>query len=353
VTTGRAKLSADVIGAAKPRPPFLITIDTEGDNLWSRPRAVTTRNAEFIERFQQLCEQYGQRPTWLTNYEMISSPTFRRFAADVIARGTAEIGMHLHAWDSPPLDPLTPDDTSSHPYLIEYPPRVMREKIHRLTATLEDALGVKMLSHRAGRWAFDGRYAEMLLEEGYRVDCSVTPLVSWANTAGAPTGCGGTDYTSFPNEPYWLDLDDISRPGTSQLLEVPVTILSFRPAYVLRVLRVADQLPPFLDSLRVLAHRVANRLSPPAIWLRPTGKNRCQLLDVVERVVHEQLRHAQFMLHSSEFMPGGSPTFPSGASIDALYTDLETLFERIRGRFRAATLCQFHQEIVTSARVQT
>jgi hypothetical protein len=28
----------------------------------------------------------------------------------VIARGTAEVGMHLHAWNSPPTEPLTADD---------------------------------------------------------------------------------------------------------------------------------------------------------------------------------------------------------------------------------------------------
>jgi hypothetical protein len=85
-----------------------------------------------------------------------------------------------------------------------------------------------MVSHRAGRWAFDERYAEMLVEEGYRVDCSVTPLVSWKTTLGDPSGRGGSDYSEFPHESYWVDLDDISRRGTSDLLEVPVTIVSFR-----------------------------------------------------------------------------------------------------------------------------
>jgi hypothetical protein len=330
-------------------PFFLITIDTEGDNVWRRPRTVTTRNAEFLERFQQLCERYGQRPTWLTNHEMIMSSTFRRFAADVIARGTAEIGMHLHAWDSPPLEPLTTDDASAHPYLIEYPASVMREKIHRLTATLEDSLGVKMVSHRAGRWAFDQRYAEMLLDEGYRVDCSVTPLVSWATTLGALTGRGGTDYTHFRHEPYWVDLDDISRPGTSRLLEVPVTIFSFRSGLVDRLVRVLDRLPNELARPRALARRVADRLSPPAVWLRPTGRNRRALLDLIERVIDERLPHAEFMLHSSELMPAGSPALPDAASIEALYADLEILFQRIQRQFRAATLSEFHDEMATKS----
>jgi peptidoglycan/xylan/chitin deacetylase (PgdA/CDA1 family) len=332
-------------GATVPAPAFLITIDTEGDDLWSRPRLVTTRNAEFLERFQRLCEEYGLRPTWLTSHEMIVSPTFQRFAADVIARRTAEIGMHLHAWNSPPFESLTSDDTRTNPYLIEYPPRVMRAKIHALTATLEDALGIKMVSHRAGRWAFDERYAEMLLDEGYRVDCSVTPLVSWKTTLGDPSGRGGSDYTAFPHDAYWVDLDDISRPGTSDLLEVPVTIASFRSGLTTRLVHAVDRLPPRLARVGAFAHRVADRVSPPTAWLRPTGNNDRRLCDVIDWVVHERRPYAEFMLHSSELMPGGSPTFRDRSAIEALYADLKLLFERIQGQFRGATLSEFHDEV--------
>jgi hypothetical protein len=344
-TSDRPEPSTDTAGASVPTPAFLITMDTEGDNLWARPPMVTTRNAEFLERFQQLCERYGHRPTWLTNHEMIASSTFQRFAEDVIARGTAEIGMHLHAWDSPPLEPLTADDDGAHPYLIEYPPRVMQEKIHRLTATLEDTLGVKMVSHRAGRWTFDERYAEMLLDEGYRVDCSVTPLVNWTTMLGDPDGRGGTDYRKFPHEPYWLDLGDISRPGTSTLLEVPVTILSLRSGVVDRLVHALDRLTHRLARAHVLSHRVADRLSPSAAWLRPTGRNRRLLFRVADRVVDERRPHAEFMLHSSELMPAGSPTFPDDASIEALYADVEMLFGRIQDRFHSLTLSEFHDEV--------
>lgn len=324
---------------------FLITIDTEGDNVWGRPRHATTQNAGFLERFQQLCEQYGQRPTWLTNHEMILSPVFQRFARDVLGRGTAEIGMHLHAWDSPPLVPLTTDDAHTQPYLVEYEPRVMREKIHALTGRLEDELGVKMISHRAGRWALDERYAEMLIDQGYKVDCSVTPLVSWASIPGDPSRSGGPDYSRFPHNPYWIDLADISRPGSSTLLEVPVTIVSTRPAVINRLVRLAESLPPSLAGLRRLTHRAADRLAPTAAWLRPTRRNHQQLLSVVDRVLADGSPHAEFMLHSSELMPGGSPTFPDNRSIETLYGELEALFQSVQRRFRAATLSQFHDEI--------
>jgi len=320
-------------------PPFLITIDTEGDDLWSRPRTVTTRNAAFLERFQMLCEEHGLRPTWLVDYQMLSSPVFGQFASDVLERDAAEIGTHLHAWDSPPLEPLTEDDSAHQPYLIEYPPRVMREKIHALTGLLEDTFGMKMTSHRAGRWGFDERYAEMLLAEGYLVDCSVTPLTSWQSSRGAPNGSGGPDYRGFPREPYWLDLGDISRPGDSPLLEVPATVAPGWPSLLQSVIAAGG-----------LAGRLANRVRPRAIWLRPDGRNRRHMVRLVEEIAQGNGSHAEFMLHSSELMPGGSPTFRTAASIESLYADLRALFGAVRRRYRGLTLRELHAELAASRR---
>src|SRR5262252_7680186 len=191
-----------------PETPFIITIDTEGDDLWSRPREITTRNAGYLPRFQALCERFGFKPVYLTNYEMAMSDAFVEFGRDVIARGTGEIGMHLHAWNSPPLVPLTDDDFSHQPYLTEYPDRVMGEKIRTMTRLLEDQFGQPVFSHRAGRLGFDGRYAAMLLREGYQVDCSVSPRLDWRWALGDPSRGGGPDYRAFPDRPYFMDPSD-------------------------------------------------------------------------------------------------------------------------------------------------
>ncbi|TBL38783.1 deacetylase, partial [Klebsiella oxytoca] len=79
------------------------------------------------------------------------------------------------AWNSPPIVALTDNDLHYQPYLIEYPKSQMRDKIAFMTDLLENKLQTKMLSHRAGRWAFNETYAQLLIEFGYQVDCSVTP----------------------------------------------------------------------------------------------------------------------------------------------------------------------------------
>ena len=117
------------------RAPFIVTVDAEGDDAWSRPARTETRNAAFLPRFQRLCERHGLRASWLAEHAMALDPAFREFGRDLLARGAGEIGMHLHAWETPPFTPLTDDDRRRQPYLTEYPDDVMRAKIERHTHT--------------------------------------------------------------------------------------------------------------------------------------------------------------------------------------------------------------------------
>jgi hypothetical protein len=312
------------------QPAFIITVDTEGDNEWSRPNPILTRNAAHLPRFQALCEEFGFRPTWLTNYEMAKSMEFVRFGRDVIGRGAGEIGMHLHAWSSPPIKPLTHDDHATHPYLIEFPTDIMAAKVGFMTDLLQQQFGVKMVSHRAGRWAFNATYAQLLVEHGYLADCSVTPHVSWRKTMGNPDGQGGPDYNGFPSQPYFLDLDRIDRPGRSTLLEVPPTIIKSKLAVV----------APWAYTIRGM-RRFARKFEPPISWIYPDGTNLKHMLKCVRTAVIEKRPHIEFVIHSSELMPCGSPRFSSDERIERLYVDLRVLFAEIARNFRGLTLKEF------------
>jgi hypothetical protein len=311
------------------RPAFLITIDTEGDAIWSRPRQILVRNAGFLPRFQTLCERFGFKPTYLVNYEMAESPEFQEFGRDLLRREAGEIGMHLHAWNSPPLHDLTGDDYHHQPYLIEYPAAVIEAKIAHMTALLAERFGTPMRSHRAGRWATDARYMALLLKYGYEVDCSVTPTVSWRWTSGDPSGGGGTDYRAYPQQAYYIDPAAPQRPGSSPLLELPVTIEVTYP-----LLQMLARTP--LSAFGPLARLAARRR-----WLRPNGENLQPMLRLVDRHARSGTPYIEFVLHSSEFMPGGSPTFPTAESIERLYENLEVLFAAIAPHFQGATLSEY------------
>ncbi|MDV1069714.1 polysaccharide deacetylase family protein [Klebsiella pasteurii] len=316
------------------KPAFLITIDTEGDNLWQKHDSITTENARYLPRFQQLCEKYGFKPVWLTNYEMAIDPVYIEFAKDTIARGTAEIGMHLHAWNSPPTDPLTDDDWRHKPYLIEYSDAAMRAKVDYMTRLLEDTFQTKMVSHRAGRWAFDERYARLLVEYGYLVDCSVTPRVNWKTAKGAPQGDGGTDYRHFPQHAYFLDENDIRREGQSSLLEVPMSIQYKHSAW--------------MNSLKQGYDRLRGKVRSPSVhWLRPMGGNVETMKKVVEQTLTQGNDYVEYMLHSSEYMPGGSPTFKNEQDIERLYADLDAFFSWLAPQVKGMTLAEYYQQKLT------
>jgi hypothetical protein len=311
------------------QPAFLITIDTEGDNLWSDSRRITTRNSGFLPRFQQVCEEYGLKPTYLVNYEMARCPVFGRFARDTLRRSAAEIGCHIHAWNSPPDYALTADDLRHKPYLTEYPAEILWAKVAAQTALLEQTFACPITSHRAGRWGFDGEYARAVSHHGYIVDCSVTPGVSWRSSPGKSDG---PDYSEAPSNPYFLDFNDVCKPGGSALLEAPMTIVRLWPR--------ADRLRAKLAS-RSVVRAALNRLMPPLSWLRPNGGNTRAMLRLLRRAMAEHRPYVEFMLHSSELMPGGSPTFQDEQSIDRLYRQMRTLFGAARGRFEPLTLSEF------------
>lgn len=327
--------------SSETRTPFLITIDTEGDDLWSKPRRLTTRNARYLPRFQDLCERFGFKPVYLTNYEMAVDDAFVEFGRDAAARGTAEIGMHLHAWNSPPVVPLTRDDFFYQPFLTEYPENLMREKIAFMTGLLEERFDRPMVSHRSGRIAMDRRYAALLLEHGYQVDCSVTPGIDWRGTRGAPDGHGGTDYTGFPEDCYFLDPADLARPAAEGLLEVPVTI---HQSALYRTQRWAYRLP--------LVRSVVNRVSPGLNWMCPGENGRRGMLRAARGARERHATHVEFMLHSSELMPDGSPGFRRAADIERLYDDLEQVFEELCGWCCGMTLGEFYNHTcsVTAAK---
>ncbi len=317
-------------------PAFLITIDTEGDNLWHSPREVTTKNAAFVPRFQSLCERWGFKPTYLVDYDMARSREFQEFGCDAIRRSTAEIGMHLHAWSTPPEFELTGNDTACRPYLIEYPEAVLRDKVALMTDLLEQTFGVPMRSHRAGRWAFNETYAKALIDQGYWVDCSVTPHITWKNNYGNPAGEGGIDYRDFPEHAYFVDPDEIGRVGCSPLLEIPMTIRPCKSGLIRRIRRRFGE--------QAIVSRALNRLVPAHTWFRPRRKkNLVDMLEILGWVKRKKIDYVEFMLHSSEFMPGGSPWLRNESDIDALYESLEIVFQAATSaQFRGATLAEYY-----------
>ncbi len=282
---------------------FIITIDTEGDNLWSvsdLKTPIRTENAKFLQRFQELCEKYGFIPTYLTNYEMANADAMRELGRVGLKKGTLEIGSHEHAWNSPPYFPLIKSPIKrGKPYLGEYPQLVIRKKLEYLTKLLEDTFQCPITSHRGGRWCLNAIIIRELDRLGYTVDCTCTPGISWKRDRGWSIGSRGTDWSSYENRPFILDYPLGNGRKKSGIIEIPVT----------SVKKVKGGTPK---------------------WFRPDGSNLMELLGILDYMYERREPYIEFMLHSSELMPGGSPTFVRRGQIEKLYGDLDMLFSRLK-----------------------
>ena len=212
---------------------FIITIDTEGDNLWAVTdirQKITSHNAKYLFRFQELCEKYGFVPTYLTNFEMASSPAMIELGREGLKRGTLEIGAHEHAWNQPPYYPLMKrPGKRGKPYLSEYPRRIIRQKLEYLTATLEEQFQCSITSHRGGRWCLNGVIVDELERLGYEVDCTCTPGVDWSTFKGWSFGAKGVNWTEYPNDVFLLGYyHNKKKKIKSSIVEVPVSIFDMR-----------------------------------------------------------------------------------------------------------------------------
>lgn len=279
---------------------FIITVDTEGDNLWEyhKGEPIKTINAEFIPRFQSLCQKYGFKPVYLTNYEMAKDQYFIERAKEWLNKGNCEIGIHLHAWNNPPIISLN-GPYQGNPYLIEYDDNIMHAKFEHLYNLIWRNFDSKPVSHRAGRWAMDDRYFLLLKDFGIKVDCSYTPGVSWQGAKGVTRG--GSDYSSEFKGVQWIN----------GVMEVPATIRRFRNA-----------------SYGTFRHRLKSLLLGENVWLRPAMSNYQSMKKVLDIITSEEdIDYAEFMIHSSELMPGGSPYFKTVEDVEYEYSIIESIFK--------------------------
>jgi len=301
---------------------FVLSIDTEADNQWNPGCDISLENIKFIPRFQNLCNKYHIRPTYLVTSEVCNDNFAKDLLSEYFSLNVAEVGAHLHSWTTPPFqdkDGFRFNDRN-HAFITELPVEIMNEKVRILTDQIETSFGIHPKSFRSGRYGFDENVAKSLIENSYIVDSSVTPYTNWSTHPGIPGGVGGPDFLDKKPWTYKYHFDN----GT--LVEIPITILptefplnkSDRLAeYYFR--NVNGSIP--LKVLRKLIFR-----NQP-LWFRPFNWMNIALLDeLVGESIKKQLPVIVMMFHSSELMPGSSKNFPDEKAIENLYALLEEFF---------------------------
>lgn len=310
---------------------LLVGIDTEGDNQWDAAARANQRfeNLYALPRLHALFARHGVRPTYLITHPVATDRRSAEVLRGLVAGGDCEVGAHHHAWETPPC---TAEDVRRHSYASTLPREQFERQLAALTDAITTAIGVRPISYRSGRFGFSADHVAALERMGYVVESSVAPLFYEAHK-------GGPDFVEAPLAPYFLAYDSATRPGSSNLLEVPVSAALNRR--LPKALQYAYARAPrpyttkrILRALRVMRVR----------WLRPSYSSLEDMMALARDLAARREPVLNLLFHSSEAIVGGSPYNTTQAELDAFCDRLERFLDfatRDLGA-RPATFAEFH-----------
>ena len=290
----------------------IVTIDTEEDGLWSgeyRRQGHTLTNLDALPDLCRVLDSCRQPGTWLVTWPVASDAAGAERVARAVEGGRGEVGSHLHSWSCPPLDPVE-SRLPLFPHCLPAP--LQQAKLAELSGAITRTFGRAPVSYRAGRWGFGASSVGPLLATGHRVDSSVVPGW-WQKGRGAPRFAGA------PLQPYTVDSADPLRPGSSGLLEVPVTTGFLAPRAATS--RAAARIPAWMPGGRRLRQAAGFTILRPALHDRET------LRALVGSALAAGAAVLNLMLHSSEIAPGHSPYSRTAAERDALLDRVRSVLE--------------------------
>ena len=300
------------------RPVLLVAIDTEGDNQWSAEarRNQTFANVHALGKLHEFFERHRVRPTYVVTHPVARDEASADVLRGLVSRGTAEVGAHHHAWETPPCDP---DDVDRHPYALSLPIDRVEAQLASLTDAITAAVGVRPVTYRSGRFGFSAAHVSSLERAGYLVDSSVAPLFYESHK-------GGPDFVGAPLAPYFLAYDNATRPGTSRVLELPISCALNRrwPAFLERQYARAPW--PYTTKRLLRLLRIAH-----VRWLRPSYTSGREMIALAHQLASRGVPILNLLFHSSEAIVGGSPYNQTQGELDAF-------FDRLSRVLRFATM---------------
>jgi hypothetical protein len=314
---------------AGPRLKVVISIDVEEEGLFSgryprTPPGVT--NVADLERLAFIPREFGLPLTLLVTYRVAQDPAACRVLARWRDGWGAEIGLHLHHWNTPPFADLgDPEPVASE----KLPRGLLRDKFASLVSQVENALAVTPRSFRMGRFDAGPQIFSLLPEFGLWVDSSVAPL-----TGKNP------DARLFlaPADPF--PLEEMEPEGRG-LLEVPITmvpVVAGTPALAARLAAAAPA--PWGARLGNLFRYGAVAGVQPA-WYPLASM---QLAARLHR--RRGGRVLTLFLHSSELKPGASRLFPTEAAVGRFVAKLRAFLTWLAatGPVQGVTLGELGEE---------
>lgn len=321
-------------------PCLAIVVDTEEEFDWTKPfsRGATGTSAIPAQaRAHELYDELGVVPTYVTGYPVARDEASVRFLGELKASGRASIGAHLHPWVTPPHEE---EVTRHNSYHCNLPPELERAKIVALTDALTQAFGERPTIFKAGRYGFGPNTRRVLMDLGYRIDCSMVPNASFAAD-------GGPGFYGRSEAPFWIDREH-------RLLEIPLTNGHFGA-----LAAMGRYIQPLFDS------RLAARLRLPSILLRsrlisrarlsPEGIPAGEQCALLRSLVARGRRVFTLTYHSPSLAPGNTPYVRDQGELADFLASIDIVLRYFRddlgGRF--TTLSQIHADHAAALTIET
>jgi hypothetical protein len=342
VSSANAGAAHSSANAGANRVVVLVSIDTEEDNWVPARENLRTENVIQLPRLNSLLERLGARPTYFVAHSVAVADAGSRIIGDIMRCGFAEVGAHLHPWNTPPLDEAF---VPRHTMLLNIPGALQRAKLERLTLALEQCLGGwRPSAFRAGRWAIGPETVTALLECGYSIDSSVTPHTSWADEDD------GAFYVGAPLNAYRLDeCTDVRRPvAGGRLTEIPPSF-GFNRAPFGFWGRVHRAFSSRLGRAFMLDRVAASTGFLRHVTLSPETDLVDDMIDLTHALLTSGARHLHLYLHSPSLSPGLTPFVRTRHELDRLYWSIEEYLERVSAflDIRFATMSEAAQLLAT------
>ena len=307
-----------------------MTIDTEEEWDWKGPWPVdgyTVENIQRLPAFQSLCARHGVATTYFVDKAVVDDDAARETVMALSREPGVEIGMHIHPWNTPPLDTrgaVRARDT----FLHNLPEPSINAKLDCVLGALRGC-GFRPVSFRGGRYSSGGAIHRFLRDQDFLVDASVVPFTTWEDE-GAPT------YVDRGLDPVRLPPD---RAGQKPLWEIPLTLAFTRKPFAFWKHLYEFIERSFMGKLHLIG--ILERLAVVRkVWLNfeePLGKHMLSLLETLRPL---GLPCICFTVHSSSLMAGKSPYTRTREDERRLFDQVDEVFATLAGwhDFRSATL---------------
>lgn len=305
------------------RPVLFVVIDTEEEFDW---RGNVDRNNTSVAAMakvgvaQQIFDEYKIRPIYVIDYPVASQPQGFSPLVDIAKSGGCQIGTHLHPWVNPPHEE---EVNRVNSYIGNLPKPLVAEKMKTLHATIQANLGVTPVIFKAGRYGLGRHVLELLVEQGYEVDCSTTPGFDYR-------GDGGPNFAQSCFDCFWCGPNNsiLGIPTTGALVGFWQWQANEAYRFCTTGWRPAMHLPGILARLNAIDRL---RLSPEGFTWQEHRK-------LTRFLLARGVRTFTFSFHSPSLQPGNTCYVENAADLVTFLDSFRRYFDYFFGELNGRTM---------------